>query len=826
MTFERAWVLALVLAPVLWAYFEMRHTPRRIGLALKALALILIILALAGPRISTSERKTAVAVLVDTSASVSTEDLSRASGFVAALEKNRARNWMRVMPFARVTRNADEAESGKGWKLRHTAGLPGLATDIETAIRDAVASMPQGMVPRVVLLSDGKENKGSVARALWQAKQLSIPIDAVPLNGRAQPALHLDSVTLPSLAFAGEKFPIDLTFSAPRPGSGEIEIYAEGKLLAKTPIDFDEGDNRIRAHANVTASGAVHLAVTIRAGNMGEATFDQAVTFRRPRLLYVSGDPETVEGNLLNALSAAQFDVQRAGDLGGSKLDEYQALVLNNQDFENMPGAQKNAVERFVQQGGGLLIIGGEKNVYVEGKQEDALGRTLPAKLAPPRSPEGTCVVLIIDKSSSMEGRKMELARYAAIGVIENLRPVDTVGVLIFDNSFQWAVPLRKAEDRSLIKRLVSGITPDGGTQIAPALSEAYRKILPVKATYKHIVLLTDGISEEGDSLDVSRDALQRRVTISTVGLGQDVNRNYLEKLATVAGGKSYFLNEPTGLEQILLKDVMEHTGSTAVEKNLRAEVIKKAEILDGVGMESAPSLKGYVRYIAKPTAETILQIDGKEPLLTRWQYGLGRAAVFTSDAKSRWASNWVAWPGFDKFWINLMRDLLPHSQQGEATASFDEASGDLVVDYRLAQDSDQPAAVPTVYALGPDNFQQPVQVAKVADGAYRGRVAVDGRQGLFRIRPLVDSKQFPEIGYYRQEQEANDFGSNQFVLRKITEFTGGHFQPEPKQVFDPGRRSVPSTIRLWPGLLVAALLLNLAEVMQRKWPGIFQRTS
>ena len=109
----------------------------------------------------------------------------------------------------------------------------------------------------------------------------------------------------------------------------------------------------------------------------------------------------------------------------------------------------------------------------MEKKAEDALERTLPAKIAPPRTPEGTAVVLIIDKSSSMEGKKMELARQAAIGVVENLRPIDQVGVLIFDNSFQWAVPLRRADDRVSIKRLISGITPDGGTQIAPALDRS-----------------------------------------------------------------------------------------------------------------------------------------------------------------------------------------------------------------------------------------------------------------------------------------------------------------------------------------------------------------
>src|SRR5262249_36622518 len=145
-----------------------------------------------------------------------------------------------------------------------------------------------------------------------------------------------------------------------------------------------------------------------------------------------------------------------------------------------------------------LIWIAGEHNMYVDkkGQPEDALERSLPAKLAPPRSPEGTAVVLIIDKSSSMECRKIEFARLPAIGVEATLHGIGSVVVLIFDNSFQWAVPIRKADDRAAIKRLIAGITPDGGTQIAPALSEAYQRVLPQTAIYKHIVLLTDGISE------------------------------------------------------------------------------------------------------------------------------------------------------------------------------------------------------------------------------------------------------------------------------------------------------------------------------------------
>lgn len=826
MTFDRPWVLFFLLLPVAWALYEWRVSGRRAGVLLKALAFVVIVLALSEPRIAISETKMAVAILVDTSSSVTQSDLSRASDLASAIDRRKGRNWTRVIPFARGTRAVDASETAKGWGFKHTAGDAGHGTDLESGIREAIASMPEGLVPRILLISDGNENRGSIARAIYQARQLGIPVDTVPLSGRPPSALNLDAVSVPTLTFTGERFPLDLTVTSPRAAQGSIELLADGKSIGKTSVRLERGANQIRAHANLTVSGAVDLTIVLQATGLGELRYDQALTLRRPKLLYVSSDPAGSDTNLIQALADAQVDVQRASDTASAKLNDVQLLVLNNQDLETIPAARKDEIETYVKSGGGLLVIGGEKNVYPEGKTiEDALDRTLPAKVAPPRSPEGTCVVLIIDKSSSMEGRKIELARLAAIGVIDNLRPVDQVGVLIFDNSFQWAVPIRKAEDRSLIKRLVAGITPDGGTQIAPALSEAYRKIAVATGTFKHIVLLTDGISEEGDSLEVSREASTKRVTISTVGLGQDVNRAYLEKVATLANGKAYLLNDPAGLERILLKDVMEHTGSTSVEKLLQPAVAKQTEILEGVGMETAPTLKGYVRFTPKPTADIILTIDTKkDPLLSRWQYGLGRAAVFTSDAKSRWAANWVTWPGYDKFWMNMVRDLLPHVHAGEATIGFNGANAELVVDYRLDPQVKAPQAIPQIYAFGPSGFQHPVPIVKLADGAYQGRLSVGHAKGLFRIRPVADSKAFPEVGFYRQEEEMNDHGSNEFLLRKISEFTGGHFNPEAKAVFDAAGRSVASTMRLWPGLIGLAIALNLAELVARKWRGLFER--
>jgi hypothetical protein len=354
-------------------------------------------------------------------------------------------------------------------------------------------------------------------------------------------------------------------------------------------------------------------------------------------------------------------------------------------------------------------------------------------------------------------------------------------------------------------------------------LTEAYKRVANSKAIYKHIVLLTDGISEEGDSLTLARDAAQNRVTISTVGLGQDVNRAYLEKVAAYAKGKSYFLNDPGGLEQLLLKDVKEHTGTTAIEKPIRAEVQHPSELLDHVDIASAPALAGYVRFEMKPGGDEVLRVDEKDPLLSEWQYGLGRAAVFASDAKSRWAASWLAWPGFDRLWTNIFRDLLPRGSESEASARFDSANEEIQVEYRLSGAEPEPDRPPDVYAIGPGDFRRPVDLTRISPGLYRGRVQVGSLMGLFRIRPVNETRAFPEVGLYRQESEMTDYGSNEALLKSIAEATGGRFNPSLGQVFASGGRHVDSVMRLWPGLLAIALLLNLAELWMRKWRGIVE---
>ena len=85
----------------------------------------------------------------------------------------------------------------------------------------------------------------------------------------------------------------------------------------------------------------------------------------------------------------------------------------------------------------------------------------------------------------------------------------------------------------------------------------------------------------------------------------------------------------------------------------------------------------------------------------------------------------------------------------------------------------------------------------------------------------MNDSRSFPEVGLYRQESELTDYGTNTALLKSVSQATGGRYNPSVKELFDTGGKYVDSTMRLWPGLLGIALVLNLIELGMRKWRGV-----
>lgn len=788
-------------------------------MALKLASAVAVAVALVIPALHIPQQKTAVVALVDVSASISHVALQQATRELREIASQRGRNWMAVLPFS-----LHPSRDGGSYQARlepATLRPEARGTDLEAALTEGIGSVPDGYLPRVLLLSDGNENRGSAVRAIAELRRIHVPVDTIPLNAATPDDVAVIDVSMARDAFAGEQIPLDLTVVSPRDTDATVYLRADGHTLGGETLRLHRGSNHVRVHARVNTTGAVTISGSLVTRDAGDARFTQVVQLRRATILYLSQDPPDTSTNLLAAFRSAGFSIDTNAKLLDGTLSDVSLVVLNNLDLATISPDEKGRLANFVSAGGGLLIIGGERQIYKEDKQLDSLDAVLPAKLAPPRTPEGMCVALVIDKSSSMEGRKIQLARLSAIGVVDHLTPRDMIGVLIFDNSYQWAVPIRKATEKPTIKRLISGITPDGGTQIAPALAEAYRKVIRKSTAYKHIVLLTDGISEEGDSLDLAREAQSHSVTISTVGLGQDVNRSYLEKIASISGGQSYFLNNPQGLEQLLLKDVQDYSGTSTVEKPLTVSVKQQAAILDGVDFKTAPPLKGYARFEAKPDAETLLTVDGDQhdPLLVRWQYGLGRAAVFASDAKSRWAEQWMSWGGFDRLWINIARDLIGDRTATEASANFDGSNELLTVRYQIPESMQEPVRAPQLFVLGPGGFASPMTLEHPAPHVYQGQIRVppDAQEGVFRARPVSESRAFPEVGVYRALDEFSQRGVNEPLLREIADATGGRFNPAPESIFDANGRTTSIEMQVWPVLIVLAILLTLAELVLRK---------
>src|SRR5690606_16265543 len=144
----------------------------------------------------------------------------------------------------------------------------------------------------------------------------------------------------------------------------------------------------------------------------------------------------------------------------------------------------------------------------------------------------GLAMLLVMDKSGSMQGDKVQLAREAAIAAVELLGPRDDVGVIVFDGNAHWAVDLQSAGNQMAIVRAIEMIAVGGGTNIFPALVMAYDSLATHAAATKHVVLLTDGHSQPGDFPGIVERMALDRITVSTVAVGDGADAALLEEIA------------------------------------------------------------------------------------------------------------------------------------------------------------------------------------------------------------------------------------------------------------------------------------------------------
>jgi hypothetical protein len=225
----------------------------------------------------------------------------------------------------------------------------------------------------------------------------------------------------------------------------------------------------------------------------------------RPRVLYVEGAIASAS-YLQRALQQAGFevDVRPPAGLPTSRatLDPYDTVILSDINRSVIPDATMSSLTEWVELGGGGLLVAGGEAVFGEmadgapgGYRNTPLERLTPVTFERRDEPE-VALIIVLDRSWSMAGQVMELCKSAAQAAIDVLTDEQSVGVITFNDGFNWDVTLRNVgQNRAAIKKTIGAIEPAGHTLIFPAVEQAYLALRDARARAKHVVLLSDGRS-------------------------------------------------------------------------------------------------------------------------------------------------------------------------------------------------------------------------------------------------------------------------------------------------------------------------------------------
>jgi Ca-activated chloride channel family protein len=203
-------------------------------------------------------------------------------------------------------------------------------------------------------------------------------------------------------------------------------------------------------------------------------------------------------------------------------------------------------------------------------------------------------VAVILDRSGSMEGEKIEQAKQAASRVIEGLQDTDRISFVIYNHEVETPVPNRKAEDRDGILSLIQGIVADGYTNLGGGLQQGYkqaRKALDPEYVNRAI-LLSDGLANRGETdpgvlSEWARRQYQEDLSTSTIGIGTDYDANLMEKIAVAGNGGYYYVQSPESINDIIAREFTSLFATVADSPRLSIRPADGARLEYVVGFET-----------------------------------------------------------------------------------------------------------------------------------------------------------------------------------------------------------------------------------------------
>ena len=849
-------LLAVPLAPLLvWglARFLRRRGAfapiSRTAIVLRSLVLALLLLSLAGPMLAHESTRVTTIFVLDRSDSVRGPVQDSANRWVVdAIAHAGADQGVAIVGFggdpALLAPPGSATALGDGWT--GSEGIDTTTTDLSSALALA-RSLPVGEARRIVVASDGAENAGSALQQADQAASDGVAIDVLPLQGIDPSDLRLDALTGPGAIWTGDALSMQATISLGAGGPATVTISVDGQVASTQQVALSPGTTTWTFTLDDLAPGfhAVGVQVT------GSSEIDRiaendtqalgVVVRERPRVLLVApegADTSRIETALQGEGADVQVVTPDAVPATTAELSAWQAIVLDNVPAWTLGQEQQRALVANTRNGGGLIAIGGTASFgpgsYAGTTLEEALPVTV--KVLDGKQRPKVALMIVMDTSGSMNydpssggASKIELAKQGVLTAASALASGDQIGVIAFNDEPSWALPrttLTGSGDQQRIAAAIDPLTANGGTEIYPALRLAYDSLRNVDADVRHIILLSDGRSQTGtkDSYErLVKDTGGDRITLSAVALGADADLDLLQSLAKTGGGRYHFAGKPEEIPSITFQEA-QSVGSQSVLRGAFSPIQQQpSTILDGIAPSSIPVVDGYDFAAARPEAQVVLTSDRGDPLLAKWQLGLGRVVAFTGDDGSDLASAWAGWSEYASFWGNTLRWALPDpdNQRPQVAIARDGGDGVITLDTSALGAGVAPDyANTTISVLKPDGTTTTATLVPAGVGRYEGRIAGASPGAYAIVLPGGDTTLATALGPSPEWQVS---ASGDDLLRTIAARTGGmvlSLDTDPGNaifVAPPGSAGVPGAIQpLWQWPMIAALLLFLADIAWR----------
>lgn len=834
--FSHPWLLLLLLpAALLLAVYSGRHRypsgTRALILGMRGFIILCLILALARPHLVLPVRDNSVVFLLDESISVSSEDYSpwvRQS--LGAME---ARDRAAVVAFgldSRLRKPFSMTELPQG-----AAGIDPEFSHLGSALETAYSLLP-GSGGRIVLISDGLENIGDSLAMADMLAAAGIAVDVVPLASQPGPEAAITNIALPKNTWPGQEVVAEVTVDSTVATGAELTVFWGSSLAFQGRVDIAPGIQTFPVSLQVQGQSLQWVRAVIdpdtdsevRNNSMDGLTFVQAA----PRVLIVegtSGKGAALQNTFVEAgISADRLTLAQA-NLSPVALAGYRAVVLADVPAYGMQDDQLQALESFVRvMGGGLTAVGGKTSFGMGFYQDTLLEQMLPVSMEVEQKEElpGLDMVLVIDRSGSMSGEKLNMAKNAALRALDVLKERDRLGVVTFDDGFTVDCPLTPITDKADIAKGIEYIQVGGGTTIFPALEHAVG-MLEGSTRSKHIILLSDG--QEGAQYSYEgllQRAVEQGVSLSTIALGSDADDRHMLYLSELGNGRSYSVSEGEDLPAVFVQETVLAGGDWLVEEDFVPALLHPdAMALAG----NTPGFGGYIASTPKPLAEVLMSTHRDHPLLARWQYGLGRAAAFTSDTYGLWSMDFLAHPGFSSLWMDILNWTAPTGQASDI-ALESRLQGPGVEISALTNRQLEEGESMSVTMLDAQGNHEDLELLPAGGGSYSAKLDQVG-QGVYLLsatRTDQDGQVLSQTlgGFavpYPPEYQIQRYSGRE-LLETLAEKTGGRVLTAPEEVFAaesaPARRL--TEITWW--LLLLALVFWPVDIAIRRLGGLPKR--